>query len=105
MPKLPLVIRLMQYSSWNGVMALAVAWPVVGIIAFNLLPSQQSPLSQQQVSRIQIHPGVRAQNDALKSFLQDLSEKTASEKIEGAYDAALKTHEIGFPSIVKDREI
>lgn len=40
-------------------------------------------------------------SDQLHSMLEDLKHKSSKEKLETAYDAAIQTHEIGFPQSKK----
>eukprot|EP00968_Pinguiococcus_pyrenoidosus_P002612 scaffold146_cov265-Pinguiococcus_pyrenoidosus.AAC.9 len=40
----------------------------------------------------------KERNEALMKMIQDTRKKTTREKLETAYDAAVRTHEIGFPS-------
>mmetsp|Transcript_28414 Transcript_28414/g.90923 ORF Transcript_28414/g.90923 Transcript_28414/m.90923 type:complete len:109 (-) Transcript_28414:120-446(-) len=46
----------------------------------------------------------REQNLALQAMIAETRGKTTSEKLETAFDAAMRTHEIGFPKSASRRE-
>jgi hypothetical protein len=49
------------------------------------------------------HATAKEQAEHINRMLMNLKTKSFREKIDDAYDGAVKTHEIGFPSSVTDR--
>ena len=64
----------------------------VGLIFLQLVPTYKPPPET-------VRSGNKSQE--IKELLRGLPEKSRREKIEAAYDAAIKTDEIGFPQSKK----
>mmetsp|Transcript_30916 Transcript_30916/g.69455 ORF Transcript_30916/g.69455 Transcript_30916/m.69455 type:complete len:89 (+) Transcript_30916:198-464(+) len=82
--------------SWRTAQAAALLSPVIGTVLFNSLPTPSVPANHlRQTSGS--HQG-KKQAEQIQEILKQLPKKSSAEKIEAAYDGALRTHSIGFPS-------
>ena len=70
---------------------------LLGYLSYFAISSPlESPKSSVQIR--QVHSSSQSPSStAVSRMLHDVRNKSAREKIEGAYDASIKTHEIGFP--------
>mmetsp|Transcript_5627 Transcript_5627/g.6981 ORF Transcript_5627/g.6981 Transcript_5627/m.6981 type:complete len:92 (+) Transcript_5627:119-394(+) len=79
---------------------IAASLPVLGVILCNWVTVnvEDDPIMRQRIQSAQRQPSNASQKEEVTKMLNGLSEKTAKEKLQSAYDAALCTHEIGFPT-------
>ena len=92
---------MLQRSPFRSSLPIAISFPLLGLLLLKLLPSQRTPTGEP----VHIQRGIAhkdseaiARATAIGRLLEELPKKSLAEKLECAYDGAVRSHNIGFPT-------
>ena len=96
---------MLRRSPFRSSLPFAISLPLLGLVLLKLLPSQRTPIGEPaHIQRGIAHKDSEAiaRAAAIGRLLEELPKKSLAEKLESAYDGAVRSHNIGFPTRRED---
>ncbi len=91
---------MLRRSPFRSSLPFAISLPLLGLVLLKLLPSGEPAHIQRGIAHKDSEAIARAA--AIGRLLEELPKKSLAEKLESAYDGAVRTHNIGFPTRRED---